>query len=278
MRRVNNFQKNTLKAYPELQKRFEAAECCILVPTFNNDKTLENLIRNLLGFTSNVLVVNDGSTDETSEILQKFPDLETLEFTENRGKGAALNEGFKLAGQLGFKYAISIDSDGQHFPEDIIIFLEALEQKPADEEILVIGARKMDHKDIPGKSSIGNKVSSFWFWVETGIKLEDTQCGFRLYPLEMINSLNLSTSKFEFEIEVLVKAAWQGAKISNLPIRVYYPPGERITHFRPFSDVTRIVIFYIKFRFKRIFSSSKKERNVQKNPKKTGGAKTFLQK
>ena len=101
----------------------------------------------------------------------------------------------------------------------------------------------MAQEGVPKKSSFGNKFSNFWFWVETGIWLEDTQSGFRLYPLSYLKEMKFYTKKFEFEIEVIVRAAWQGTSVKNIPIKVKYDETERVSHFRPFKDFTRISIF-----------------------------------
>ena len=100
----------------------------------------------------------------------------------------------------------------------------------------------MEQEGIPGKSSFGNKFSNFWFKVETGITLPDTQTGFRLYPLEPISKMKLFTTKFETEIEVIVKLAWKNVKCIPIKINVLYDPNERVTHFRPLRDFTRISI------------------------------------
>lgn len=237
-----------MKDKPRLQHRFEAQRCCVLIPTYNNKKTLERVISEVLTYTTNVIIVNDGSTDGTAAILNGFKNLEVISLQQNKGKGNALKIGFKEAMARGYEYTITMDSDGQHFPDDLEVFLEALEEKSThDEEPLVIGSRKMDDPSVPDKSSLGNRCSTFWFWVETGIKLTDTQCGYRLYPLKVVDELNLYTSKFELEIEVIVKAAWEGARVENRPVKVLYDPLERVTHFRPFQDVTRITLLNIWF-------------------------------
>src|SRR6476620_12271402 len=123
----------------------------------------------------------------------------------------ALRAGFKKSVELGFHYAITIDSDGQHYPHDIPVFLNELEQNG---EALLIGSRNMVQAGIPKKSSFGNKFSNFWFWVETGIRLDDTQSGYRLYPLQHIPK-KFYTRKFEFEIEVIVRTAWKGIPVKN---------------------------------------------------------------
>ena len=237
-----------MKKEPTLQSKFDFLRCCVLIPTYNNYATLERVLEGVLEYTSNIIVVNDGSTDKTAEILQQYDQLQTVQIPQNRGKGNALKTGFKKAAELDYDHAISMDSDGQHFPDDLPVFINALEEKsPAEPELLVIGSRKMDDPSVPQKSSFGNRCSSFWYWVETGVKLQDTQCGYRLYPLKKVNGLTLYTSRFELEIEVIVKAAWAGAEVKNLPVKVLYDPEERVTHFKPFQDVARITLLNIWF-------------------------------
>jgi glycosyltransferase involved in cell wall biosynthesis len=232
---------------PIYQTRFESLKCCILVPTYNNQKSLPCVLQDLQLYTSNIIVVNDGSTDNTREILKNFSHLEIRHFPKNKGKGAALDHGFRVAGELGYDYAISIDSDGQHYPDDLGVFLDELENKPENgPEILLVGDRNMGRDGIPGKSSMGNKFSNFWYLVVTGTQLSDTQSGYRLYPLQKVNPLKLYTNKFEYEIEIIVKASWRGVAVKNIPIKVLYEEN-RVTHFRPFWDITRIVLLYMWF-------------------------------
>lgn len=229
--------------------------CCVLVPTYNNAGTLKRVLDGILEFTTNILVINDGATDATRDILKSYSQIEQVHLAKNKGKGNALLVGFKKALSLDYEFAISIDSDGQHFPEDIPVFLDALENG-ATKNALYIGARNMNQSDVPGKSSFGNKFSNFWFRFETGKSLSDTQCGYRLYPLKEINELKLITPKFEFEIEVIVKAAWNGTLVENVPIQISYDEEERVSHFRTVPDFARIsvlntwfvivAIFYIK--------------------------------
>ncbi|WP_223032199.1 DUF2062 domain-containing protein [Hanstruepera marina] len=214
---------------------------CIIIPTYNNERTLKRVIDSVLEYTNNIIIVNDGSTDSTSTILKEYEGIEQIHFQKNRGKGIALREGFKHAIKLHYHFALTIDSDGQHFASDIPAFIKTLEEHNAN-DILIIGARNMDQEGVPGKSSFGNKFSNFWFNFETGIKLQDTQSGFRLYPLRVIKNMTFFTTKFEFEIEVIVKSAWRDIPVINIPIQVLYDESERVSHFRPFKDFTRISI------------------------------------
>jgi glycosyltransferase involved in cell wall biosynthesis len=225
---------------PAYEMEFRLLKACVLLPTYNNAATLQSVLEGILAFTSRVIVVNDGSTDETAQILGNFPALQVVSYPDNRGKGFALRTGFRQALQEGYEYAITLDSDGQHFAKDLPAFLRAIGQNPGS---VIIGARNMQQENVPGKSSFGNRFSNFWFWVETGITLPDTQSGYRAYPLKEAAAMRYFTRKYEFEIEAPVRLAWKGLPVISIPVSVYYPPaGERISHFRPFRDFTRISI------------------------------------
>jgi len=219
---------------------FKEKKCCVVIPTYNNDQTLKKIIHDVLAYTEQIIVVNDGSTDKTTEILQQFNQIDVVSYAKNRGKGYALRKGIRHAYEQGFKYAITIDSDGQHFASDLPKFVEKINTHP---NAIMIGNRSMDKDGIPGKSSFGNRFSNFWFWFETGIRLPDTQSGFRLYPLEPLSKMRFFTRKYEFEIEVIVRAAWKGVEITTIPIEVYYAPKEtRVSHFRPIRDFSRVSV------------------------------------
>lgn len=226
---------------PQLYETMNQLKCCVIIPTYNNHKTLEKILEGVLRYTKNIIVINDGATDSTPEILTGFPHIEKVHLPVNKGKGNALKLGFEKALELGHDFAITIDSDGQHFPEDIPVFINAL-QNESTLNVLYIGARNMEQADVPGSSSFGNTFSNFWFWFETGIRLSDTQSGYRLYPLKEIEKLKLYTPRFEFEIEVIVKAAWKGTLVKNIPIQVSYDNEERVSHFRKIPDFARISV------------------------------------
>lgn len=221
-----------------IRTAFDRCGACVVIPTYNNATTLAGVLTAVEEYTGHIIVVNDGSTDGTAEVLSSFPQTEQLSYFPNRGKGVALRRGFKRALELGYSYAITMDSDGQHFAEDLPVFIHRLLEEG---DAIVIGARNMRQAGIPGKSSFGNRFSNFWFKVETGISAPDTQSGFRLYPVALMKTMRFFTRKYEFEIEVLVRCAWKGIKIDSVPVSVYYAPGgERVSHFRPFTDFLRI--------------------------------------
>ncbi len=220
--------------------QFEARKVCVLIPTYNNAGTLGNVLRDVLAYTRHVIVVSDGATDHTAEVLAQFPEVAVVAYSPNRGKGIALRRGFRYATEQGYDYAITMDADGQHFASDIPVFLEKLETEP---DAIFIGARNLQQENMPGKNTFANKFSNFWFYVETGLKGPDTQSGYRLYPLHAMKGMRFSCTKYEFEIEVLVKCSWRGIKIEWIPVQVYYPPAEeRVSHFRPFRDFSRISV------------------------------------
>lgn len=212
---------------------------CVIVPTYNNDATLRRVLDGLTDLTKHIIVVNDGSTDSTAAILAQYAAAHIIHLSKNSGKGYALQQAFIEAINAGYRYAITIDSDGQHYPADLSVFVKEVQ---ANGEALLIGSRDMGQEGVPSKSSFGNRFSNFWFWFETGIRLQDTQCGYRLYPLDPIRNIRFYTRKFEFEIEVIVKAAWRGVAVRNVPVRVLYDPQERVSHFRPFRDFARISV------------------------------------
>lgn len=223
-----------------LMEKADVLKACVIIPTYNNAATLAAVIKDVAQYSSHIIVVNDGSTDNTVDIVKQFPAVQFISYTENIGKGWALRTAFSYAMDTGYKYAITIDSDGQHFAKDLPAFINKIEEEP---NAIIIGARNMDQASVPGGSSFGNKFSNFWFKAETGITSPDTQSGFRLYPLEPLKKMHFITRKYEFEIEVLVRAAWKGVKVIAVPVTVYYAPKEeRVSHFRPYKDFFRISV------------------------------------
>ena len=221
-------------------EKVDDLKTCVIIPTYNNAATLAAVIKNVAGFIDDIIVVNDGSTDNTVDVVNNFPSVQFISYSKNVGKGWALRKAFAYAIESGFTHAITIDSDGQHFAKDLPAFINKAKEIP---NAIIIGARNMGQASVPGGSSFGNKFSNFWFKVETGISSTDTQSGYRLYPLLPLKNMRFITRKYEFEIEVLVRAAWKGIDVVSVPVTVYYAPkDERVSHFRPYKDFFRISI------------------------------------
>ncbi len=234
-----------LKGSIFIGERTKKLNYIVLIPTYNNATTLADLIRGVRDICGDIVVVNDGSTDSTAEILSStgisdHKGLTVITHKKNLGKGAALKTGFSFASKSGFDYVVTIDSDGQHYAADIDLLLEASIKEP---NTLWVGSRELGCENMPGKNTFANRFSNFWFRIETGLSLQDTQCGFRIYPLKRMGSIRGITGRYEFELEVLVRAVWSGLVVKNTPVRVYYPPiEERVSHFKPLLDFTRISI------------------------------------
>lgn len=213
-----------------------------IIPTYNNDTTLEEVVRRTLNVCGEVMVVNDGSTDGTSEVLarmrQENAHLKVEGYALNHGKGYALCHGFEKAREMGYDYAVTLDADGQHFPEDIPGLVNRAGEK-SDRGLMIVGCRNLTAEGMPSGNSFANRFSNFWFWVQTGLRMPDTQTGFRLYDLHHLPCLKLLSWRYESELELLVFSAWRGVRLIPEPVRVCYPES-RVSHFRPFWDFFRI--------------------------------------
>lgn len=221
----------------ELNLLFSQWKVCCVMPFYNNNKHLNTVLDELAGYGVPVIAVSDGSSDG-SDAIAMASGVEVLAYTPNRGKGYALRKGFRHAQEKGYHYVLTVDADGQHMPSEAIHLLKALNENPG---ALVVGARIMEGQDQPASAGFANRFSNFWFMVHTLQKLPDTQSGFRLYPLRPVMGMRYLGSRYEWEVEVLVKAAWRGVKIVSVPVAVRYPPrSERVSFFRPLRDFGRI--------------------------------------
>lgn len=222
----------------------EESEVCAVIPTYQNAKTLLKVVADVHRVVDTVFVVDDGSNDGTAALLDKATGNErpekVLTHPKNCGKGAALKTGLTYARQQGFRYAVTVDADGQHRADDIPALLKAVEEEP---DALAIGSRGLQHENMPAKSTFANRFSNFWFALQTLQRLPDTQSGLRIYPLRCLHGLRWMSARYEAELTLLVFSAWAGVKLLPVPVSVYYPPrDQRVTHFRPGRDFTRISV------------------------------------
>src|SRR6202012_655913 len=155
--------------------------------------------------------------------LPPLPGCELIKLAQNSGKGAALRAGFQRARELGYTHAITMDADGQHFATDLPKFIAAVEAQP---EALIVGVRNLREAGAPGHRQCSNAVSSFWFKVETGVYLPDTQCGFRGYPLALAEALQTKSGRYAFELEFMVRASWVGTVLVPVPVKCTYEPHQ----------------------------------------------------
>jgi hypothetical protein len=208
-------------------------KCCVIIPCFNHGPTIAAVARAALAHCP-VLVVDDGSSNP----LPVLPGCEVLRLPRNGGKGAALRAGFQQAAAGGFTHALTMDADGQHFAGDLPGFLAVVESQP---ETLVVGVRNFSAAGCPRHRRCSNAISTFWFRMAAGIRLRETQCGFRAYPLALTRRLQARSDRYAFELEFLVRTVWVGVRVVPVPVQCTYAPGQvGASHFRPVVDFIRI--------------------------------------
>ena len=209
-----------------------------VIPVYNNGQTVEQVARGCRKHLEHVLVVDDGSTDADLPKVFAGSDIEVVHHDTNKGKGRALLTALTFVHERGGQWMITVDADGQHSPDDIPLFFPMLGSQ-ADR--IVIGARDFSGEHIPGGSRFGRKFSNFWIKLECGVKVSDSQSGFRAYPVGPLSQMKLKGNHYDFEVEVLAKAVWHGLLLVDVPISVHYPPPEeRISHFDQWKDNVRL--------------------------------------
>lgn len=225
----------------------------VIIPAYNHGPRLAAVIASAAKLKMPIFVVDDGSTDTTAEILAASPGIAAIRHEVNRGKGAALLTGFAAAHAAGCDTAITIDADGQHDPADAEKLLAAAgDRRPC----LVVGRRRdmLASRNVPWTSRFGRHFSNFWVWAAGGPLIADSQSGLRLYPLPETGELGVRARRYQFEVEVLVKARRHGIDILEAPVSVVYQQGpERVSHFRPWRDFCRNSATFSRLIFARIF-------------------------
>ncbi|MCA1794206.1 MAG: DUF2062 domain-containing protein [Desulfobacteraceae bacterium] len=209
----------------------------IVIPLYNHQKTIAAVVKRCLALQPDILVVDDGSTDLPDNFSQSIG-VPLIRHSRNLGKGAALMTAARYAAERGYTHMVSLDADLQHSPEDFLKFKVAISRNP---DTLFIGKRNFSDPSVPNLSRFGRQFSNFWFRIQTGQSAGDAQSGFRAYPLYVLEHLSLSQTRYDFEIEVLVKAAWADVPIKSLDIGVTYQTGgARVSHFSLLMDNLRL--------------------------------------
>ena len=225
----------------------------VVIPVYNHGQAVAAVVEKAMRLGLPVFVVDDGSTDSFRENIAPLGGIHLLRHAGNKGKGAALLTGFAEASKIA-DWAITLDGDGQHCPADALNLVGAI---PAGQRPIVVGRRTgMAGKHVPWTSRFGRKFSNFWVAVSGGPLLQDSQSGFRIYPLPEAMNLGVIARRYQFEVEILVRAKWTGIPVIEAPVGVNYAPGaERISHFRPFVDFMRNSGTFARLIFRRVFSS-----------------------
>ena len=215
----------------------------VVAPSFNNASTLVGVLAGIVRLGLPVIVINDGSTDQTKQVLADWvaqnpgDEIRVLTHAHNRGKAAALRTGFAEAMRLGYTHAVTIDTDAQHDPRCIPRMLELAQESP---EAYVLGVRNCRSAGYPRRSRLGRRLSNLLIRLECGLKVADSQCGLRVYPLELVKTVTCRAQRFSYEAEMITRAGWSGCPVIETPVNTcYLPPGRRVSHFHPWWDTVR---------------------------------------
>lgn len=230
----------------------EKGKFAVVIPVYNHGRTVAGVVEKALELKLPIFVVDDGSTDAAAHSLASLGGIQLLRHDENRGKGAALLTGFAEASKIA-DWAVTLDADGQHDPTDALNLVRAI---PAGQRPIVVGMREgMSGEHVPWTSRFGRKFSNFWVQVSGGPRMQDSQSGFRIYPLPEAMHLGVVARRYQFEVEILVRARRSGMPVVETPVGVNYgAAGERISHFRPFVDFMRNSGTFARLIFRRLFS------------------------
>lgn len=216
-------------------------KACVLIPSYNEARTIGGIVEALKIKRFDVIVVDDGSMDDTGNVASRAGAV-IISHPKNLGKGASIKEGFRfILDSTNHDAVIIMDGDGQHHPEDVE---RLLEHAKAYHDDLVIGNRMGETKNMPFVRFITNKITSRLISSICGQYIPDTQCGFRLLGRNLIKTLHLTSSKYDTESEMLINASRQGFKIASVPIRTIYA-GEK-SQIHPVKDTIRFIGLVIK--------------------------------
>jgi glycosyltransferase involved in cell wall biosynthesis len=213
-----------------------------VIPVYNNALTIKEVALGCRKYLEHVIVLDDGSTDGDLNKIFIGTDIIVLRHKNNLGKGQAIRTAHKFIEKNGGSFMITIDGDGQHFPEDILKFIPLLQGL---DNFIIVGCRDFNIENVPKKSRFGREFSNFWLRLETGVSIGDSQSGFRSYPIKYLSRIKTDGSNYDFEAEILTRAIWSGLTIKTIPIKVFYPKAEaRVSSFHPFIDNLRISLMH----------------------------------
>lgn len=215
---------------------------CVVVPAFNEEKRIGDLISGILEFCPEVVVVDDGSADQTAQRADQAGAL-VIRNEKNEGKGSALNKGFRYAIERGCTVIMTMDADGQHEPADLMKFMEAYERTGIP---VIIGNRMIDCDDMPVLRRLTNLLMSWLLGREMGQYVPDTQCGFRLYRSDLIPYISTESEGFAAESEILLHIASRGIRVDSVRIKTCYKDSRSNIH--PVRDTMRFLKMWLAYR------------------------------
>ncbi len=226
------------------KEQFPNPDIWCVIPVYNNKTTVTQVALECRQYLTHVLVVDDGSTDADIAGLFNGTDIRVIRHPQNMGKGRAIRTALEFVLKQNGKFMLTIDADGQHYPQDIPKFIAAIEE---NKDAIIIGYRDFSQKNVPAKSQFGRAFSNFWLRLETGCSIADSQSGYRCYPVGHLSKIKASGNYYDFEIELLIRASWSGIKLKEVPVNVFYAPAHlRVSSFHPFKDNLRITLVHIR--------------------------------
>jgi uncharacterized protein (DUF2062 family) len=215
----------------------------LILPTYNNATTLADVVRRCLRLGHPTYVIDDGCTDNTQQALRSLPadpNLKTLKHSQNQGKAAAIRTGFKAALDDGCTHGVTVDTDGQLDPEQVPDLLASAAKNP---QALILGVREFDIDGYPARSRFGRRLANLLIFIECGAKVHDSQCGFRVYPLDLAATMTVRGGRYGYEMEIITRAAWARCAIVEVPVscRYYIHDEKRVSHYLPWTDTWRAI-------------------------------------
>jgi glycosyltransferase involved in cell wall biosynthesis len=216
---------------------------CVIIPAFNAERTISEVVKEVGALGLPLLVVNDGSTDSTADLLESLA-VTTIRHPVNIGKGAALRSGFAWAVKNGFTGVITLDSDGQHDPTAIPLIASAAEREGFD---LLIASRRSQFEQMSGLRRQWNRFGVWCFLKRTGFSVDDSQSGFRFYSARLLRDVELTSDGYEMEMEILMKAWRKGFRVGSIPVAARVADGRATSHYRPVRDTWKICMTFLKY-------------------------------
>lgn len=209
---------------------------CVIIPAYNESKAIAGLIKSVRGYVADVVVMDDGSTDNTAGLAEGAGAV-VLRFERNAGKGKALKDGFAYAVKNGYDAVIAMDADGQHSPDDLMNIISGAAAEGAG---MVVGNRMDNPEKMPPSRFATNLLMSLIISLICGQNIPDTQCGYRLIKIGVLKKINLISSNYEIESELLIKASRAGFKIVSVPIKSVYEG--QLSLINPLVDTWRFLV------------------------------------
>jgi len=242
MNNINNITSNlNFSQNQNNDNKINDNKIAILIPAYNEGKSIKKTINNCLKYGLDIIIVNDGSTDNTKEVLKEFENKKNIIIINhdiNKGKGEALKTGFNYIVNNNYLGVITIDADGQHDANEIQCFLDQLKNNNYD---LIVGSRFKDTQGMPFIRKFANFFTSWIISLIAGKKIEDVQSGFRYINYDILKNIKLETKNFDTEPELILKASWYNYKIANIPIKTIYSIGEIKSHINPIVDTIKFL-------------------------------------